>query len=104
MLSQGQYSPLKVDVWSCGIVLYTMLCGFLPFEHENTLQLYKIVEQGNYDEPSHLSSNAKDILKKMLQPNPERRLTISQIRKHPFVSQYQEPLIRGLLPGEKIML
>jgi 5'-AMP-activated protein kinase, catalytic alpha subunit len=33
-----------VDLWSCGIVLYTMLVGYLPFEHENTAELYKLIE------------------------------------------------------------
>jgi 5'-AMP-activated protein kinase catalytic alpha subunit len=66
MLKQSSYDPLKGDLWSCGIVLYTMLVGYLPFEHENTSELYKLVEQGNYDEPSHLSREAKDILKKLL--------------------------------------
>jgi 5'-AMP-activated protein kinase catalytic alpha subunit len=49
MISRKEYSPLKANLWSCGIVLYTMLCGFLPFEHENTAQLYKLAEKGIYE-------------------------------------------------------
>jgi 5'-AMP-activated protein kinase, catalytic alpha subunit len=66
MLARKSYGPLKADIWSCGIVLYTMLCGFLPFEHESTAEVYCLVEAGIYAQPSHLSPIAKDLLRKML--------------------------------------
>ena len=102
MLNQKNYSPFKADIWSCGIVLYTMLCGFLPFEHEVTAEIYRLVEKGQYDEPTFLSESAKDLLRKMLVADPSKRLTLSQIRKHPFCRSYQQPIVKGLLPGEKI--
>lgn len=81
-----------------------MLVGYLPFEHENTAELYKLVEKGNYDEPAHLSREAKDILRKVLQASPEKRLSISEIRSHSFCSSRKQPIIKGLLPNEKIYI
>ena len=104
MLSQKAYVPLQVDVWSCGIVLYTMLCGYLPFEHESTAELYKLVQGGKYDEPAHLSGEARDLLKRMMRVDPEQRLTIHQIRKHPFCRGCPQPIVKGLLPGEKVLI
>ena len=104
MISRKEYSPLKANLWSCGIVLYTMLCGFLPFEHENTAQLYKLAEKGIYEQPDHLSPLAKDVLKKLLEADPDKRMSLAQIRHHPFCKQHKQPIIKGLLPSEKIVV
>ena len=79
MLSKKSYNPMKGDIWSCGIVLYTMLCGFLPFEHESTVELYRMVERGVYDEPKHLSPMARDLIKRMLRADPEKRLSLADV-------------------------
>ena len=59
---QMGYVGHPVDLWSCGVTLYAMLCGCLPFEHANTSSLYKKIIAGNYSEPRHLSRDARDIL------------------------------------------
>jgi len=64
--------------------------------------LYKLVQTGNYEEPSHLSADAKDLLKKLMQVNPADRPNIKQIRKHPFCRNYSQPISRGLLPTETL--
>jgi 5'-AMP-activated protein kinase catalytic alpha subunit len=46
MLNQKSYDPCKADLWSCGIVLYTMLCGYLPFEHDSTSELCRLMTKG----------------------------------------------------------
>lgn len=76
MLVEKAYDPLLADIWSCGIVLYAMVCGFLPFEDKSTKVLYKKIEEGVYEEPKHLSLVVKDLLKKILQIDPAKRITI----------------------------
>ena len=66
MIAGKRYDSLGVDVWSCGIILFTMLCGFLPFEDANTSKLYKKILAGTYDLPNFLSSDSKDLLKGIL--------------------------------------
>lgn len=61
-----------------------------------------MVRRGEYDVPEHLSKEAKDILKKLLEVSPEKRLSIEEMRAHPFCSNRPQPIIKGLLPNERI--
>ena len=83
MILNRKYNK-SVDIWSCGITLFTMLCGCLPFEDPNTDKLYKKILSCDINFPNHLSINAKDMLKKLLTVTPEKRITIQEIKKHPF--------------------
>lgn len=55
MISKLKYDPRKVDVWSSGIILFAMTCGFLPFEDKNVTVLYGKIKKGEFRIPSHLS-------------------------------------------------
>jgi 5'-AMP-activated protein kinase catalytic alpha subunit len=67
------YSGLKADIWSCGIIIYACLCGFLPFDHKEIQDLYKKIITGDYVSPPHLSREAKVLIKGLLTTNPEKR-------------------------------
>ena len=55
MIAGKQYYGLKADIWSMGVILFAMVCGYLPFEDKNTSQLYKKIMNGEYQLPSYLS-------------------------------------------------
>ena len=82
MLEGKKYRGLSVDIWSCGTVLYMMLTGKLPFEDDDKVQLYKKIITGQYVLPEFLSRNAKDLIRKMLQTNPCKRITLNDIKSH----------------------
>ena len=84
MVAGKRYQGSQVDIWSCGVILYAMLCGFLPFEDSNTSNLYKKILAGEYKIPAWLSVEAVDILRKILNTDPEKRYTIDKIRSHPW--------------------
>ena len=73
-----------MDIWSCGVVLFTLLSGYLPFEDPNTGKLYKKILAADYKLPDHVSREAADLLGKILTTDPEKRITIAKIRKHPW--------------------
>ncbi|CAD8174806.1 unnamed protein product [Paramecium octaurelia] len=102
MISGKLYSGLKADIWSSGVVLFVMLCGYLPFEDANTNQLYKKILSANYKVPNFLSSDAVDVLKLILNPDPEDRPNIDQIRKHPWFNLYKTSfqIKQGILIGQ----
>ena len=90
MLNGEKYRGPPVDIWSCGVVLYAMLCGYLPFEDEdnNNDALYDKICEGKFEIPNYISEKARDLLNKILTTDPKKRLTIYQIKNHPWFSIY----------------
>ena len=84
MIAGKRYNGAQVDIWSCGVILFAMLCGHLPFEDSNTANLYKKILAGEFKLPNYLSAEAGDMLKKILVTEPEKRYTIEKIRSHPW--------------------
>jgi len=80
----NHYAGPEVDVWSCGVILYALLCGSLPFDDENIPNLFKKIKGGVYTLPSHLSEGSRDLIPRMLVVDPLKRITIPEIRQHPW--------------------
>ena len=84
MVEGKKYSGSCVDIWSSGIVLFAMLCGYLPFTDSNEQKLLKKIVEGKLYFPYFLSEQAKDLLNKVLTKDPLKRITINKIKKHPW--------------------
>ena len=93
MIAGKRYNGAQVDIWSCGVILFAMVCGHLPFEDPNTANLYKKILAGEFKLPNYLSAEACDLLKKILVTEPEKRYTIERIRSHPW-------FLKNCLQGE----
>ena len=78
------YDGWQVDVWSCGVILYAMLFGELPFDDENINAMFKWIKNAKYYMKDSASIEAKDLLNRMIQPDPFRRITIEEIKTHPW--------------------
>ena len=84
MVGGNKYNGFFIDVWATGIILFAMLCGYLPFEDENNDILFKQILEGKINYPSYLSDLSKDLLIKIIETNPDKRIKIEEIKKHPF--------------------
>lgn len=85
MIAGRPYNGLEVDIWSSGIILYAMLCGYLPFEDPDSDKLYKKIVKCQYTFPSYISADGKDLISKILNTNPRDRYKLQDIRKHPWL-------------------
>jgi 5'-AMP-activated protein kinase catalytic alpha subunit len=84
MIAGKRYDGSKSDLWSCGIILFALICGYLPFEDPNTANLYKKILVGEFKPAKWVSTEGKDLLKKILRVDPDMRPSISEIRSHPW--------------------
>ena len=89
MILGKDYDGFRIDIWSSGIILYAMLCGYLPFEEgENDINndlLFKNIVECKVDYPEeNIGPIAKDLLEKIIVRDPLKRITIKQIKNHPF--------------------
>jgi serine/threonine protein kinase len=79
------YIGPEVDVWSLGVLLYAMICGALPFSGETEWQIFEKIRVANFRLPPFISASAADLLLRMLQVDPKKRITIPEIKKHTWV-------------------
>ncbi|CAD8166345.1 unnamed protein product [Paramecium octaurelia] len=104
MLYGKLYGGQKSDIWSCGIILYAMLCGYLPFEHENTKKLYEMIKYEDYDKPKNISPAAQDLLKQLLTKDPSLRIGFQEIKHHPFYKKMVIQPQQGLVTKDQDVL
>mmetsp|Transcript_33338 Transcript_33338/g.81855 ORF Transcript_33338/g.81855 Transcript_33338/m.81855 type:complete len:549 (-) Transcript_33338:171-1817(-) len=97
VISGQLYAGAEVDIWSCGVILYALLCGNLPFDDENIANLFKKIKGGVYTMPGYLSEGCRDLIPRMLVVDPLQRITVNQLRKH---SWFQVNLPAYLLSQE----
>ncbi|KAJ6791628.1 CBL-interacting protein kinase 1-like [Iris pallida] len=80
VLANRGYSGATTDIWSCGVILYVMLTGSLPFDDRNLAVLYQKIFKGDCKIPKWLSPGAKNLIQRILDPNPNKRLNVDGIK------------------------
>ncbi|XP_072380150.1 uncharacterized protein Snrk [Diabrotica undecimpunctata] len=86
ILLGDSYDAPAVDVWSLGVILYMLVCGQPPFQEANDSETLTMIMDCKYDIPLHVSQNCRNLISRMLLRNPEKRATLIEISKHPWLS------------------
>lgn len=85
------YDGAKADLWSCGVILFVLMAGYLPFDDANLLNLYKKIYKADFSCPSWFSPGAKKLIMRILTPNPKHRITVPQILQDPWFKKGYKP-------------
>ncbi|KAG6469734.1 CBL-interacting protein kinase 6-like isoform X1 [Zingiber officinale] len=91
VVGQRGYDGAKADLWSCGVILFVLLAGFLPFQDENILAMYKKIRRGDFRCPPWFSSDARRLVTKLLDPNPKTRFTVDRLTGSPWFKKSTIP-------------
>ncbi|MQM20648.1 hypothetical protein Taro_053672 [Colocasia esculenta] len=91
VINNKGYDGAKADLWSCGVILFVLMAGYLPFEDSNLVALYKKIFKAEFNCPSWFSSSAKKLLKRILDPNPVTRITIAEVIQNEWFKKGYRP-------------
>ncbi|KAH6758684.1 CBL-interacting protein kinase 25 [Perilla frutescens var. frutescens] len=84
VLRRKGYDGARADLWSCGVILYVLLAGFLPFQDENVMKMYTKIFKAEFSIPPWISQEAKRLISRLLVADPVKRITIPAIMRAPW--------------------
>ncbi|KAK9697023.1 hypothetical protein RND81_08G010000 [Saponaria officinalis] len=91
VINNKGYDGAKADLWSCGVILFVLMAGYLPFEDSNLMSLYKKILKASFTCPPWLSTSAKTLIQQILNPNPSTRITIAEVIENEWFKKGYTP-------------
>lgn len=96
MILGRRYHGIYTDLWSCGIILFAMVCGHLPFHDSNEKALFTKITNGIFEVPSYITSTCKDLICRILRLNPSERITLDEIKNHGWIRAVSNKLMTSV--------
>uniref|UniRef100_A0A0A9E085 non-specific serine/threonine protein kinase n=1 Tax=Arundo donax TaxID=35708 RepID=A0A0A9E085_ARUDO len=78
VINRKGYDGAKADIWSCGVILFVLLAGYLPFHDKNLMDMYKKIGKAEFKCPSWFSTDVRRLLLRILDPNPSTRISLEK--------------------------
>ncbi|KAA0152872.1 hypothetical protein FNF31_06569 [Cafeteria roenbergensis] len=105
IVQRKEYLGRPVDIWSLGVLLYACLCGCFPFVAKTYPELYKRIAAAQLRFPDHVSNAAKDLVRRMLHPDPLKRIPLARARRHPWAAPLASAVLRQVaMPLDRSLL
>jgi 5'-AMP-activated protein kinase catalytic alpha subunit len=95
VIGKKGYDGAKADLWSCGVILYVLLAGFLPFQDDNLVAMYRKIYRGDFKCPPWFSPEARRLVTKLLDPTPSTRITISKVMDSSWFKKSVPKIVRS---------
>ncbi|KAG2686151.1 hypothetical protein I3760_10G164400 [Carya illinoinensis] len=96
VINRKGYDGSKADIWSCGVILFVLLAGYLPFHDANLMEMYRKIGKAEFKFPNWFGPEVRRLLSKILDPNPNTRISMSKIMDNSWFR-------RGLVPKSRII-
>ncbi|KAG9159434.1 hypothetical protein Leryth_010993 [Lithospermum erythrorhizon] len=101
ILARKGYDAAKVDIWSCGVILFVLVAGYLPFHDRNVMEMYKKIYRGDFRCPKWFSPRLVKYFTHLLDINPQTRMTIPEIMSHKWFKKGFKP-VKFYIEGDKL--
>ena len=85
VLADKGYDGYKADTWSCGVILYVFLVGYLPFDQPTMPLLFKTIARADFEYPTWVVGEAKHLIGRLLTADPKKRITLQEVLAHPWL-------------------
>ncbi|KAG1330278.1 CBL-interacting protein kinase 5-like [Cocos nucifera] len=93
IISKKGYDGAKADIWSCGVILFVLLAGYLPFRDSNLMEMYRKISRGEFKCPQWFSADVRMLVTRILDPSPSTRLTIDKLVESPWFNKEFKPVV-----------